>query len=126
MGVQQIRYPHETYVLDDGNRPEVAELARELGCHYLARPTREHAKAGNLNYGLQHSSGEFVAVLDADHVPVPEFLDRLLGYFSDERVAFVQAPQEFANIDSYQHWVDPPHGGHLARASFVLPRDSAG
>lgn len=110
LGVKGIRYPHETYVLDDGSRPEVAELARELGCRYFARPTREHAKAGNLNYGLRHSRGEFIAVLDADHVPVPEFLDRLLGYFTDERVAFVQAPQEFYNVDSYQHWVDPRTG----------------
>ena len=110
LGVKSIRYPHETYVLDDGNRPEVADLARELGCRYLARPTHEHAKAGNLNYGLRHSRGEFIAVLDADHVPVPEFLDRLLGYFADERVAFVQTPQEFYNIDSYQHWVDPQTG----------------
>ncbi|MCS7173223.1 MAG: glycosyltransferase [Armatimonadetes bacterium] len=110
LGAKNIRYPHQTYVLDDGNRPEVAALARELGCHYLARPTREHAKAGNLNYGLQHSRGEFLAVLDADHVPVPEFLDRVLGYFTDERVALVQAPQEFYNVDSYQHWVDPQTG----------------
>ncbi|MDR5708928.1 MAG: glycosyltransferase [Armatimonadota bacterium] len=110
LGAKNIRYPHETYVLDDGNRPEVAALAREVGCHYLARPVREHAKAGNLNYGLQHSRGAFIAVLDADHVPVPEFLDRVLGYFTDERVALVQVPQEFYNIDSYQHWVDPQTG----------------
>lgn len=114
LGVRNIRYPHETYVLDDGNRPEVAALARELGCRYLARPTHEHAKAGNLNFGLRHSRGEFIAVLDADHIPVPDFLDRLLGYFTDERVAFVQTPQEFYNVDSYQHWVDPRTGltGH--------------
>ena len=44
--------------------------------------------------------------LDADHVPLPHFLDRVIGYFSDEKVAFVQTPQDFYNIDSYQHRVD--------------------
>lgn len=110
LAAQRIRYPHRTLVLDDGNRPEVRELAATLGCAYLARPTHEHAKAGNLNFGLRHSGAEFVAVLDADHVPMPEFLDRLLGYFRDPRVAFVQTPQDFYNVESYQHWVQPDTG----------------
>src|ERR1019366_3646488 len=55
-----MRYPHKTYVLDDGNRPEVKRLAEEFGCEYLARTERTHAKAGNLNHGMQHSQGEFI------------------------------------------------------------------
>ncbi len=110
LAAQRIRYPHRTLVLDDGNRPEVRELAAALGCAYHARSTHEHAKAGNLNFGLRHSDAEFVAVLDADHVPMPEFLDRVLGYFRDPRVAFVQTPQDFYNLESYQHWVEPETG----------------
>jgi cellulose synthase (UDP-forming) len=103
---QDIEYPHRTLVLDDGNRPEVKGLAEELGCVYLARPEHQHAKAGNLNYGLEHSNAEFICVFDADHAPLPEFINRLIGYFKDDRVAFVQTPQEFYNIDSFQHRVD--------------------
>jgi len=110
LAAQRIRYPHRTVVLDDSGRPEVRELAASLGCLYLSRPTHEHGKAGNLNFGLRHSSSDFVAVLDADHVPVPEFLDRILGYFRDPRVAFVQTPQEFYNLESYQHWTEPTTG----------------
>ncbi len=44
--------PHDTWVLDDGRRPWVRELATELGARYLARPDNRHAKAGNLNYAL--------------------------------------------------------------------------
>jgi cellulose synthase (UDP-forming) len=102
-GCQGIRYPHTTYVLDDGHRPQVAELARKLGCQYLSRADNQHAKAGNLNYALSHSSGEFIAILDADMVPQPDYLDRTLGYFEDARLAFVQMPQEFYNRDSIQH-----------------------
>jgi cellulose synthase (UDP-forming) len=101
-----LKYPHRTIVLDDGERPEVQALCEEFDCTYLARPSHEGAKAGNLNYGLQHSSAEFIAVFDADHVPLPNFIDRTIGYFRDEKVAFVQTPQEFYNIDSFQHRTD--------------------
>ncbi|HLZ68856.1 MAG TPA: glycosyltransferase [Dehalococcoidia bacterium] len=102
-GCNAVTYPHTTYLLDDGRRTAVKELALRLGCRYLARPDNRHAKAGNLNHALQHSSGEFIVVLDADTVPQPELLDHTLGYFTDERVALVQLPQEFYNRDSMQH-----------------------
>lgn len=101
-----VRYPHETWLLDDGNRPEVKALAEELGCRYLARGDRAHAKAGNLNHALLHSSGEFVITLDADHVPMPDLIERLLGFFTDPKVAIVQANQDFYNLDSFQHHTD--------------------
>ncbi|MCS7050769.1 MAG: glycosyltransferase, partial [Thermomicrobium sp.] len=102
-GCQQIRYPHTTYVLDDGRRPEVEALAARLGCRYLTRPDNRHGKAGNINAALPRTEGEFIALLDADMIPQPDFLDQTLGYFVDDRVALVQCPQEFYNLDSFQH-----------------------
>ncbi len=104
-GALDMRYPHRVYVLDDGNRPEVRKLCEELGAHYIARTDNTHGKAGNLNHALERTSGEFIAVFDADHVPLPDFLEKTLGYFRDEKVAFVQTPQDFYNVDSYQHRV---------------------
>lgn len=98
-----IRYPHETWLLDDGDRPQFRALALELGCHYLARTDTRGAKAGNLNNALKHSRGEFVTLFDADHCADPIFLDRLLGYFDDPLVAFVQTPQDYYNLNSFQH-----------------------
>jgi cellulose synthase (UDP-forming) len=98
-----IRYPHRTWVLDDGDRPEIRELADELGCEYLSRHERSHAKAGNLNAALARTTGEFVVVLDADHVPSPDIVDELIGFFADPKVAIVQAAQDFYNLDSFQH-----------------------
>jgi cellulose synthase (UDP-forming) len=94
---------HETWVLDDGGRPEVAALAADLGAHYLARPDHDHAKAGNLNHALGLIDAAFVAIFDADHVASPDFLVKTLGYFDDPRVAIVQTPQEFYNTDSFEH-----------------------
>ena len=99
----EMRVKHETWVLDDGNRPEVAHLARELGARYLTRPTNEHAKAGNLNHALGIIEADLIAVLDADHVASPDFLTHTLGYFDDPKVALVQTPQEFYNLESFEH-----------------------
>jgi cellulose synthase (UDP-forming) len=98
-----MRYPHRTFVLDDGNRAEVRTLAEELGCGYLARTERTNAKAGNLNSGLVQTSGEFIVTLDADHIPMPDLIDRLIGFFADGKTAAVQASQDFYNLDSFQH-----------------------
>lgn len=98
-----VRYPHETWLLDDGARPAMQALAAEMGCRYLARSINTHGKAGNLNNALAHALGDFVVVLDADHLALPEFLDETLGYFGDAKVAIVQTPQEFYNFNSFEH-----------------------
>lgn len=100
-----IRYPHRTFVLDDGRRPSVRVLADELGCGYITRATNEHAKAGNWNNAFTQTDADVIATFDADHVPRPEFLERTLGFFRDPKVALVQVPQEYHNLDSVQHRV---------------------
>jgi cellulose synthase (UDP-forming) len=101
---------HETWVLDDGDRPWVAEMCATYGARYICRPVHDHAKAGNLNYALdlmeaEHSAGtggaDIIAVLDCDHVPLPMFLTATLGWFADERIALVQGPQAFYNAGAF-------------------------
>jgi len=99
-------YPAKVFFLDDGNRVELSHLAQELGCSYLARENQIHAKAGNLNHALSLTDGEFVVVFDADYVPHPTFLERTLGYFQDPKVAFVQTPHNYYNVDSFQFWIN--------------------
>ena len=94
---------HETWVLDDGDRPEVAEMAAALGARHVTRPVHAHAKAGNLNHALAMVETELIAVFDADHVPEPDFLTRTLPYFRDPRIALVQTPQDFYNTESFEH-----------------------
>jgi tetratricopeptide (TPR) repeat protein/cellulose synthase/poly-beta-1,6-N-acetylglucosamine synthase-like glycosyltransferase len=131
----RLDYPHRTYLCDDGgtearlNHPQHGENARaratvlkamcaELGAIYSTRPKNEHAKAGNLNYIFEKTNGEFIVILDADHVPEPHFLSRLIGYFRDEQLGFVQTPHAFYNFDSFQARLDHKHRryweeGHL-------------
>lgn len=38
-------------------------------------------------------------ILDSDQIPEPEILHRMLGHFSNDKVALVQTPQWFANVN---------------------------
>ncbi len=107
-----IDYPHGTWLLDDGNREDVKALAEELGCQYLAREKNINAKAGNLNSGLRHSRADYVAIFDADQIPMPYALDMLLGFFVEPEVAMVQAPQDFYNVNAFQY-LNAKRGGAL-------------
>jgi cellulose synthase (UDP-forming) len=104
IAAREMRLPHQTWVLDDGRRSEVRQMCEELGVGYLTRSSNEHAKAGNINAALARTSGELVVVLDADFIALPHLLERTLGHFErDDRLAFVQLPQTFYNVDSVQH-----------------------
>ncbi|GEO87010.1 MULTISPECIES: UDP-forming cellulose synthase catalytic subunit [Alphaproteobacteria] len=115
-------YPHDkvqVWLLDDGGTDQkrnsnnlveaktavarytqLHELCEELGVRYLTRERNEHAKAGNLNNGMKHSTGELIAVFDADHAPAREFLTETVGYFADDPKLFlVQTPHFFINPD---------------------------
>jgi cellulose synthase (UDP-forming) len=108
-GCRALTYPHTTWLLDDGRRREMKKLAKTAGAGYLTRPDNSYAKAGNINAALPHTSGELVLMLDADHVPMPDALDALVGYFDDERLALVQSPHDFFNHDSVQHYMVGRH-----------------
>jgi len=96
--VRAIRYPHTTYLLDDTRDPRFATLAGESGAVHLELVGLPGAKAGKVNAALARTTEEFILVLDPDHIPLPEFLDRVLGYFDDGKVGFVQVAQNYYNV----------------------------
>ena len=107
------------FLLDDGGTdqkcnsadPAAAKAARErrtemqafcesLGVTYMTRARNEHAKAGNLNAGMERSNGDLVVVFDADHAPTRDFLKSTVGHFQrDPRLFLVQTPHFFLNPD---------------------------
>lgn len=90
-------------VLDDGKRDEVEALCREVGAVYIRRPENKHAKAGNVNYALQYSNSEFVAIFDSDHVPTRSFLQVSMGWFiKDRQLAMLQTPHHFFSADPFE------------------------
>jgi cellulose synthase (UDP-forming) len=92
-----ITYPHTTYLLDDTQDPRYKEIAEKHGAVWLELVGLPGAKAGKVNKALQMIDEDFVLIMDPDHIPFPNFLDEVLGYFKDEKVGFVQVSQAYYN-----------------------------
>ena len=101
-----MKYPKNKfniYVCDDGRRNDLKEMCEKYNVNYITRNDNKGAKAGNINNALTKISGDLFAVLDADMIPNEDFLEKTVGYFSDETTAFVQTPQVYYNQDMYQY-----------------------
>lgn len=95
--IQRISYPHESYLCDDAQDPWVEKLCKDLDVHYVTRENRKDAKAGNINNALKQAKGEICVILDPDHVPQADFLNRVLPHFEDPAIGFVQVVQAYKN-----------------------------
>ncbi|MDB1087656.1 cellulose synthase catalytic subunit [Streptomyces sp. ACA25] len=104
--------PLDIWLLDEGDDPEARELCARLGVRHFTRrgiekwnqpsgPHRARTKHGNYNAWLQEHGDAYdvFASVDTDHVPLPAYLERMLGYFRDPDVAFVVGPQVYGNYD---------------------------
>jgi cellulose synthase/poly-beta-1,6-N-acetylglucosamine synthase-like glycosyltransferase len=108
--VTEIDYPRERLeiqVLDDST-DETVKLAeatvehyRRAGfdIHYIHRTDRAGFKAGALENGLKTAQGEFVAIFDADFVPKPDCLCKLVDFFRDPLMACAQMRWSHINGD---------------------------
>ena len=92
-----ISYPHTTYLLDDTRDPRFREVAERHGAVWLELVGIPGAKAGKINAALEKTNEQFILVLDPDHIPFPNFLDRVLGFFDNPDVGFVQVSQAYYN-----------------------------
>ncbi len=119
-GALALDYPAgrvRVWLLDDSRRPWLKELCRERQVGYLARPTNEHGKAGNLNYAFPRTDGELILVIDADFILRPDFLYRTIGFLLYQNdIGLVQTPQHFRNPDPIQYnlfgsraWTEEQH-----------------
>ena len=117
-GAASIRHPRtRVWILDDGGSPDVRTLAEKLSVGYIHRASRDGAKAGNINFALRHTDAAFFAVFDADQIAKPEFLETVMGLFSDEKLAFVQTPQVYRD-----RWINRVSGGaHDQQGLFYGP-----
>jgi cellulose synthase/poly-beta-1,6-N-acetylglucosamine synthase-like glycosyltransferase len=104
----------DIWLLDEGNDPAIRRMCAELGVRHFSRHGVERwnqatgrykarTKHGNYNAWVDcHGDGyDFFVSLDPDHVPLPSFCERLLGYFRDPEVAFVVGPQVYGNYDNF-------------------------
>ncbi|HEV2424837.1 MAG TPA: cellulose synthase family protein [Terriglobia bacterium] len=106
--VTRIDYPRELLeiqLLDDSTDETrivasrlVSQYARDgYPVSYLHRNNREGFKAGALEAGLARATGEFIAIFDADFVPNPDVIRRMLPYFTNPKVGVVQGRWTWLN-----------------------------
>jgi cellulose synthase (UDP-forming) len=91
-------YPHTRYLLDGGNDSALKKLCARLDIVHIDCSGVGGAKAGKINYCLErYARGEFVLILDPDHIPRPDFIEKALACFTDESIGFVQVVQAYHN-----------------------------
>jgi len=108
IGTLALTYPNfRVWVCDDGRRAWLKELCEKYEVGYLTRSDNAHAKAGNINAALKKlaqldEKPDFISILDADFVPLPDFLTRAMSLTLEPDVGVVQTPQHFFNPDPIQ------------------------
>ncbi|NIZ91684.1 glycosyltransferase [Kineosporiaceae bacterium B12] len=105
---------YDVWLLDEGNDPAVRAMCAELGVRHFSREGVERWNQPSGTYKAKTKHGNYNAWLDAegdgydvwvsvdtDHVPLPNFAERLVGFFADPDVAFVVGPQVYGNYDNF-------------------------
>lgn len=118
--LSQIRYPNFEVLLIDNNTIDPAlwhplkihceSLNQQLASgaiaseNHVSKPFQffhlenlKGAKAGALNFALEHTApdAEIISLIDADYQSQPDFLERLIGFFDDPNLGFVQTPHDY-------------------------------
>jgi len=101
----------EILVVDDGSTDDTEERLGKFGdaIRYLKKPNGGQASA--FNYGCSHARGEFIALLDADDVWLPNKLRRI-------HEAFVSQPDAGMAYHRLYEWTED---GGLATSGHFIP-----
>ncbi len=106
-GALNLDYPKDRFqvvVCDDspeGYSTDIEEYCRENGVKYIQRKSRKGFKAGALNNALKLVKCDFFGILDADHIPTPNFIRSCLSGFIDDKTMLVQGRPLFVNQDNF-------------------------
>jgi len=103
----KVNYPRnkmEVIVVEDGSNDGTRDICKQYAEKYPELIKVFHRRISNgkpsaLNYGLKMAKGDIVAVFDADNVPSPDILRRVVEYFKDPEVAAVQGRNKSINAD---------------------------
>ena len=101
LAIKLLDYPHTRgFLLDDGKRDWLKDKCEQVGIGYIRRPGNAHKKPGNHNFALTQTTAPFIAMFDADFIPMPNFLLRTVGLLMENpQWGILQTPQTFYNYD---------------------------
>lgn len=85
-GVLNQTYPiDESFIVDGGSTDDSLEIAEKYGIPMIFQDGKGLANARNVAF--RKSRNEFVATLDSDCLPEPEWLETLMLNFTEEKIA---------------------------------------
>lgn len=104
----KVDYPNiEVLVMDNNTKDPAVWQPVEEDCKRLGPKFRffhlenwPGFKAGAINHALEQtaSDAEIIAVIDSDYILQPDWLKRMVPYFDNENVGFVQSPQDYRDL----------------------------
>ncbi|MHA2203736.1 MAG: glycosyltransferase, partial [Candidatus Hodarchaeales archaeon] len=101
-GALKIDYDqYEIIVSDNGQDLNVTEQLKEFceenQIRFYHKQDRRGFKAGNINAVLDKTHGEFIVILDSDHIAVPNLLTEFSKALSDKKIGYIQAKVAYRN-----------------------------
>lgn len=80
-------YPiDEVLIIDDGSRDSTVQIASGYPVKVIRHEKNKGLGAAR-NTGFSNAENELVAAIDADCVPEPDWLEKLMGHMGDDRIA---------------------------------------
>src|SRR6185437_16715651 len=103
-----VRYPVEIemVIVDDGSRDGTADILRAFADHRLkviVHP-RNRGKGAAIRTAVEHATGDYMVILDADLEYDPQDIPKLLDPVLDGRATVVYGNRTFGSHSAYSFW----------------------
>ncbi len=103
--------PVQVILVDSGSTDHTVPIAESMGASIVHIKPGQFTFGKSLNLGISHAEADLIVLASAHVYPVyPDWLEKLLEPFSDEKVALVYGKQsgceisKFSELQFFRHW----------------------
>ena len=103
--------PVQTILVDSGSTDCTVSIAESFGASIVHIKPGQFTFGKSLNFGISHAEADLIVLVSAHVYPVyPDWLEKILEPFRDEKVALVYGKQsgcatsKFSEMQVFRHW----------------------